>query len=116
MAQVFYENVFEQVRQLPFSDRQKLLENLAKEIGRAEANGLRLIEPEPEIDRARESEWLKDHAHQYPGKWVALSGDQLIACGDDGVATFNEAIAKGASRPLLVQVEPADAHPFGFWL
>jgi hypothetical protein len=30
------------------------------------------------------------------------------------VAIFQEAIAKGVDRPLLVQVESADAYPFGF--
>ena len=116
MAQVIYENVLEQVRQLPFNDQQKLLENLAKEIRRTETNGLRLAEAEPEIDRSRESDWLKEHAQQYAGKWVALSGDQLIAAGEDGVAIFNEAKAKGFDRPILFQVESPDAYPFGFWL
>lgn len=116
MAQVVYESIIEQVRQLPFPDRQRLLESLAKEIRQPNHNGGQLAGSVSEIDRTRESEWLKKHSQEYAGKWVALSGDQLIASGDDGVATFNEAIAKGVDRPLLVQVESADAHPFGFWL
>lgn len=116
MAQVFYENVLELARQLPFNDRQRLLENLANEIRQTETNGSRLAELAPEIDRARESEWLKEHAQQYAGKWVALCGDQLIASGEDGVAIFNEAKAKGFDRPILFQVESPDAYPFGFWL
>lgn len=116
MAEVSYESVLEQVRRLPFNDRQKLLENLVKEVGLPEINGMRLSESVPEIDRSRESLWLKEHAQDYAGKWVVLSGDQLIGFGDDGVAIFNEAKARGVDRPILFQVEPPDTHPFGFWL
>lgn len=114
MSQVIYENVIEQVRQLPLPDQQRLLESLAKEIQQPNHNGGQTSDSASEIDRTRESEWLKKNSQDYAGKWVALSGDQLIACGNDGVAIFQEAIAKGVDRPLLVQVESADAYPFGF--
>lgn len=31
----------------------------------------------------REREWLRAHAQEYPGQWVAVAGDQLIAADQD---------------------------------
>jgi hypothetical protein len=31
------------------------------------------------VDRSRERAWLRAHAHEYPGCWIAVLGDQLVA-------------------------------------
>jgi hypothetical protein len=31
------------------------------------------------VNRVRERAWLRDHAHEYPGCWIAVLGDQLVA-------------------------------------
>jgi hypothetical protein len=38
--------------------------------------------PRPDIkavNRDRERGWLRAHAHEYPGCWIAVLGDQLVA-------------------------------------
>jgi hypothetical protein len=34
---------------------------------------------EPERRRDRERDWLRAHAREYPGCWLAVSGDALVA-------------------------------------
>jgi hypothetical protein len=34
------------------------------------------------VDRAPDFQWLKDHANEYRGRWVALFGGELLAHGD----------------------------------
>jgi len=31
--------------------------------------------------RSPEFAWIKAHAHEYPGEWIALDGDRLLAHG-----------------------------------
>ena len=31
------------------------------------------------VNRDRERAWLRAHAHEYPGCWIAVLGDQLVA-------------------------------------
>ncbi len=33
--------------------------------------------PRPSLEQERD--WLKTHAHEYPGCWIGVSGDQLVA-------------------------------------
>lgn len=55
--------------------------------GRAEFGRLRqalaapLVQPvaEHDVDRSREYAWLKAHANEYRGRWVALLGDNVVA-------------------------------------
>ena len=45
---------------------------------------------EPEIDRTPDFQWLSDHADQYRGQWVALSGGKLLAHGESLHAVVTE--------------------------
>jgi hypothetical protein len=49
----------------------------------------------PPSDRSRERAWLRAHAHEYPGCWIAVLGDQLVA----------------ADRELQVVVSKMDQDP-----
>lgn len=46
------------------------------------------------VDRSAEFHWLKTRAADYPGKWVALVGDDLVASSD----TLKELLARLAGR------------------
>jgi hypothetical protein len=37
----------------------------------------------PARSRAQEMKWLKEHAHEYPGCWLAVQEDRLIAADPD---------------------------------
>jgi hypothetical protein len=117
MSEITFENVLAQARQLPWEEQQKLLRALADETPPRPAGrrGRRVPPPVPYKDRSREFKWLREQGAAYVGQWVALEGDQLIASGASGVEAMAAARAQGVDRPLLVQVEPPDAYPFGFW-
>ena len=67
------------------------------------------------IDRSQELRWLREHRAEYASHWVALDGERLIASGTDAREVFTAARRSGVTRPLVVQVEPPDALPFGGW-
>lgn len=69
------------------------------------------LKPIPVPDSKRELRWLKEHAREYAGQWVALDGNRLIAHGSDAKAVFAAADADGAYLPLVTQVEDPD-RPF----
>ena len=50
----------------------------------------------------KEWEWLRQHAHEYPGFWLAVLGDQLVAADPDGSVVRTKAReAPGQERPLI---------------
>ena len=46
----------------------------------------------------KESAWLRDHAHEYPGCWVVLDGDRLIAAHPSFHAAMEEADRRAGSE------------------
>jgi hypothetical protein len=47
-------------------------------------------------------EWLEEN---YPGKWIAIKGDELIAVGDTLDQVLNQAQEKGVEDPLVAGVK-----------
>jgi len=56
--------------------------------------------------------WLEKHRFEYAGQWVALHEGKLIAHSIDGEALIVPVHESGASRPLIVFVEPPDTELF----
>jgi hypothetical protein len=52
-------------------------------------------------DISGEKAWLKAHAHEYPGCWIALLGDRMIAVDEDLDKVRAAARADGAVDPLF---------------
>lgn len=53
-----------------------------------------------------------EEARRYAGEWVALSGQEVVAHGRDGVAVFHEARLKGVLVPRVIRVpDLADDQP-----
>lgn len=53
----------------------------------------------------REHDWLRDHANEYPGQWVSVYEDRLVASGPDlqeVVARTREAIGQKSALLSLV--------------
>lgn len=62
------------------------------------------------IDRRREVQWLREHGREYQGKWVALSGDLLLAASERVGEALEEAKHHQLSeRPLLYYVSKSNA-------
>ena len=50
----------------------------------------------------KEWEWLRLHAHEHPGCWLAVLGDQLVAADPDGsVVRAKAREVPGEDRPLI---------------
>ena len=68
------------------------------------------------FDFSQISEWLKQHSHEYVGKWVVLAGGRLIGAGDDPLPIVRQARAQGIKAPFVEFVRD-DSEPFlGGWL
>jgi hypothetical protein len=69
---------------------------------------VRLEPRKPERSRAAEYRWLHEHARAYPGCWLALLEDRLIAAEQD-LNTVLEQVRK-TERPdeVLLHFEPVD--------
>jgi uncharacterized protein DUF5678 len=61
----------------------------------------------------QEWEWLRQHAHEHPGCWLAVLGDQLVAADPDGSAVRARAReVPGEDRPLIYyQPDRAERQP-----
>jgi hypothetical protein len=69
----------------------------------------------PAATGAQEQEWVRAHWRQYEGKWVALSGDRLIAEAAGAREAIEKARASGVHSPFLVHVTGPSELPFGGW-
>ena len=54
----------------------------------------------------RERDWLRAHAHKYPGCWLALSGDRLIAAYPDRARVVTAARAACGDGRFLLFFQP----------
>lgn len=70
------------------------------------------ITPVPEPDSEPNRRWMREHRREYPGQWVALDGERLIAHGADSQAVFAAAKLDGAYLPLIAYIPPANEPPF----
>src|SRR5205823_11261029 len=77
-------------------------------------NGSQFILSELQTDAKDEVafRWINEHGDEYPGEWLALDGDQLLAHGTDLAEVAAEARAAGIQFPLLHLVEPPREHPY----
>lgn len=76
---------------------------------------LKPIRRVPMIDMSREFQWLKEHKHEYIGKWVVVEGDQLISVNDTGKEAYAAGHAAGIESPFVEYISPIDDLPFGGW-
>jgi len=59
-----------------------------------------------DTDRRKEYDWLRRHQAEYRGRWVALLGDELIACSDSFDEVLGAVRARELkARPLVHRVE-----------
>jgi len=112
------ENIIDDIEKLSAPDQAKLFRMLAAKarqwmsssgaVAQGKAKRLPVPEPDPEPNRR----WLAAHRSEYPGKWVALDGDRLIAAGDTEREVADAAKADGAYLPLIVYIPGPDEPAF----
>ena len=55
-----------------------------------------------------ERAWLRAHAHEYPGCWLAIQGDRLIAASPDHASVVDAARVAGALDEVLLFFQPGE--------
>lgn len=114
MSEITLENVYNQAKQLPPDEQQKLIEAISHRLQKKPL-GRRVHPSVPYKDRSREHQWLRENSHNYIGQWLALDDGKLIAHGKIAKEVFAEARALGYVRPLIFFVaDPATPDPTRF--
>jgi hypothetical protein len=77
-------------------------------------NGANAIQPQLQSDPQDEAafKWINEHGNEYPGEWLALDGDNLLAHGPDLAKVAAAARAADVQFPLLHLVEPPRKYPY----
>jgi hypothetical protein len=60
-----------------------------------------------------ELHWLAENRYRFPGQWIALEGDQLLAVGPTAQEVFSK-VADQRTPPLVVKITD-DELPFAGW-
>ena len=58
--------------------------------------------------RDRERAWLKQHAREYPGCWLAVFEDRLVAVGPDPRVVLSEARRALGDQAALLHYQPGE--------
>ena len=115
MSTITAENVLQLIEALPSIERARLNTLLAQppvESVRTKPPRDKRVPCEPMPDDRRERQWVRDHKHEYPGQWVALDGDRLIAASANRMEISAAVKADGAKLPLILRIPAPDDLPF----
>lgn len=117
MSEATYEQVWQDVWQLPAEERRKLLAELTRAEESLSPTAIPTATPKVRSkssfnDRRAEMRWLREHQREYAKQWVGLEGDQLIAASTDAKEVFAHMRAAGIDPPFVVYVEDPDAPPY----
>lgn len=114
VEEITVETILRQIEQLPPSEQARLRALLnGNPLSTKPPRDKRLPDqPWPEAQAAMK--WLREHAHEYRGQWVALAGDRLVAHGSEraAVRAAHEAEGLDASQVLLHRIAALDEPPF----
>ncbi|NOT58871.1 MAG: hypothetical protein HOP19_01465 [Acidobacteria bacterium] len=116
MSTLTIQNILRQIDELPLPEQRHLTELLidrsAGPVSTKTSLDKRLPNQSwPEGDTARQ--WLREHANEYAGEWLALAGDRLIAHSSDraAVRAAHQAAGFGNGDVVLHRVAAADEPP-----
>ncbi len=110
------ENVNEikqQIILLDENEKRDLAEFLADEL--REKNNFQLQSNVSEKERREQLEWLKANREIYAGKYVALSGNELVGESETFRGAREQALKKGFQNPFVTFVYSENDVPFGGW-
>jgi hypothetical protein len=65
-----------------------------------------VVHDAPKPSRSREHQWLRDHAREYPGCWLAVSGDALVAADPHFAVVLAAAKKTGCPQDVLLHFQP----------
>lgn len=113
MRQLLYEQDVEAARALlgDLNARFPFSEEITRYAGAIAPNRAIIRRGEARRSLREDQEWLRDHAHEHPGCWIALYGGELLAAAPSLEQILIEARAKVDARDVLVHFEPAAETP-----
>jgi uncharacterized protein DUF5678 len=109
-----FDEIIKSIEQLPTPEQEKIRQCLEqKGATNGEDHGSHAYP-----DRSAKSlRWLHENRKNYPGQWVALDGDRLIASGPTAKEVYSKAKAKGVVIPFVELVTDQEPMPSsGGWL
>lgn len=119
MSTITVENILQQIDQLPPFEQSRLARLLEERRAEpppqpAKAPRDKRLPDQPWPEAQAAMNWLREHAHEYRGQWVALAGDRLVAHGSERevVRAAHEAEGLDPSQVLLHRVPALNEPPF----
>jgi hypothetical protein len=109
------ENLTQLKRQIVLLDaesKQNLAQFLAEELSSENES---VSSPVSDEGRQSQIEWLKQNREKYAGKYVALSGNELVGEGKTLREAREKASEKGFPNPFVTFVYSENDVPFGGW-
>ncbi|MGH9946116.1 MAG: DUF5678 domain-containing protein [Pyrinomonadaceae bacterium] len=92
--------------------KKDLADFLADELDSSSESGFYTVSDE---DRKLQTEWFKQNREKYAGRYVALSGNELVGEGRTIHEAHKMAKENGVSKPFLTFVFSKHDVPFGGW-
>ncbi len=115
MSTLTAENILILIEQLPSTERTRLDQLLTRQQNQTNKTKPPLdkrVPPKPMPDDKRERQWVTEHKHEYPGQWVALDGDRLVAASPVEEEVWDAVDADGATLPLVLRIPSPDDLPY----
>ncbi len=113
--EVTAESIMTLIEQLPSTERTRLtmlLTTQESEPTKAKPPRDKRVPSQPMPDRMKEMDWVEQHKHEYPGQWVALDGDRLVAASPNRMDISAAVKADGANIPLILRIPSPDDLPY----
>ncbi len=109
------ESIMTMIEQLPSTERARLTELIKEresEPAKVKAPLDKRVPSQPMPDRTKEMDWVEQHKHEYPGQWVALEGDRLVAASPNRMDISAAIKPDGANLPLILRISSPDDLPY----
>ena len=100
------EKIIESVRALPKVEREKVFiwaEQEKRQLLLEKETKKAVLKAEQNKFQAAMN-WIDENRQKYPGEWVCLDGDKLVAHGTDAVKLYREAKEKGIEIPFVEHI------------
>ncbi len=115
MSTITAETILKLIEQLPPNERTRLDAMLAQQaVASVKVKPPRdkRVPAKPMKDRTRERQWVQEHKHEYPGHWVALDGDRLVAASLVQQEVWDAVDPASSDRPLMLRISSPDDLPY----
>lgn len=115
MSTITAETILKLIEQLPSNERTRLDQLLAEQPTAAVQTKPprdKRVPAKPTKDRTRERQWVQEHKHEYPGYWVALDDDRLVAASLVQQEVVDAVDTSLPHPPLVLRIPSPDDLPY----